>query len=250
MSDSEDPITRFATERAAAQEEMAKDEELGALSRRWMLASAEHGYTYNFRWMGRPVIQFPQDLIAMQELIWEVRPDVIVETGVAHGGSAVFYASILQLAGGGRVLGVDIDIRAHNRAAIEDHVMAPYIELFEGSSVDPELVERVKAQIEPHERVLVVLDSNHTHDHVLEELRAWSSLVGKGSYVVVMDTGIDIAPPELFKDRPWGPGNSPASAVHAFLEETNRFELDVDRGGKLLITVAAEGWLRCVRDSA
>ena len=182
MSDSEDPSIRFALERAAAQAEMAKDEELAALSRQWMLASVKHGYTYNFRWMGRPVIQFPQDLIAMQELIWEVRPDVIIETGVAHGGSAVFYASMLQLAGGGRVLGVDIDIRAHNRAAIEDHVMAPHIELFEGSSIDPELVKTVKAQVKPHERVLVVLDSNHTHDHVLEELRAWSSLVRKGWY--------------------------------------------------------------------
>lgn len=243
-----DPIEQFARECAESVAEMAGDEELAELSQRWMLSSARHRYTYNFRWLGRPIIQFPQDIVALQELIWEVGPDVIVETGVAHGGGTVLFASILELLGGGRVIGVDIDIRAHNREALRSHPLWPRIELVEGSSSDPSLVERVRSRLKPTDRVLVVLDSNHTHDHVLAELRLWSPLVAAGSYVVVMDTSVEYAPAEMFGDRQWGPGDSPASAVRTFMGETDRFQVDTARADRLLISVAPGGWLRCTKD--
>ena len=241
-----DPHEQFARERAEAVAEMARDAGLKELSQRWMLASARHGYTYNFRWLGRPIIQFPQDIVALQELVWEVRPDVIVETGVAHGGGTVFFASMLELLGGdGRVVGIDVEVRPHNRAALREHPLWHRIELIEGSSADPEVVARVRRRLKPADRVLVVLDSDHTHDHVLAELRLWSPLVGTGSYVVVMDTSVEHAPAELFEGRPFGPGDSPGSAARAFLSETDRFEVDSAREDRLLITVAPGGWLRC-----
>lgn len=203
------------------------------------------GYSYNFRWMGRPIIQFPQDLIALQELIWSLRPAAIVETGVARGGSLVFHASMLELLGGdGVVIGVDIDIRAHNRAAIEAHPMAKRIRLVEGSSVDPATFTQVKAELGDRRPVMVILDSNHTHDHVLEELRMYSSLVTPESYLITLDTIVEHMPKSLYPDRPWGPGNNPLTAVRQFLEEDARFEQDRSIDGKLLITVAPEGWLR------
>jgi cephalosporin hydroxylase/SAM-dependent methyltransferase len=241
----ESPDEQFARERVAEIAEMARDVELATLSREWMLASAKHRYTYNFRWLGRPIIQFPQDLVALQELIYEVQPDVIVETGIARGGGLVFFASMLELNGGGRVFGIDIDIRAHNRRALQEHRLWPRIELLEGSSSDPDIFDRVVRRLRPDERVLVILDSNHTHEHVLDELRLWSPIVETGSYVVVMDTSVEHAPAELFPDRPWGPGNSPGSAVAAFLEETDCFEVD-PRCEKLLVTVAPSGFLRAV----
>jgi cephalosporin hydroxylase len=205
--------------------------------------------TYNFTWLGRPIIQFPQDVFAMQEIIWRVRPDLIIETGVAHGGSLVFYASMLEMIGGpGEVVGIDIEIRPANRAAIESHPMFGRIRLVEGSSVDPLTVQRVCALAAGKKRVLVVLDSNHTHDHVSAELRLYSPLVTKGSYLVVFDTIVEHMPAHAFPDRPWGRGNNPMTAVCAFLEKTDRFTVDREIEEKLLITVAPSGYLRCVRD--
>ncbi|MCX7197570.1 MAG: cephalosporin hydroxylase family protein [Proteobacteria bacterium] len=214
-----------------------------------MLRSAQHRYTYNFRWLGRPVIQFPQDLVALQELIWAVRPGAIVETGIAHGGSLVFSASMLQLIGGdGIVVGVDVDIRAHNRKAIEAHPMAHRIRMVEGSSIDPGTVRQVEGLVAGRQPVMVILDSMHTHDHVLAELEAYSPLVSAGSWLVVLDTVIEDMPRGWFSDRPWDVGNNPKTAVHAFLRGSDRFVIDPSIADKLQITVAPDGWLRCVRD--
>jgi cephalosporin hydroxylase len=206
-------------------------------------------YSYHFEWLGRPIIQYPQDIVAMQQLLWQVQPDLVIETGIAHGGSLVFTASMLELnaACGGpadaRVLGVDIDIRAHNRAAIEAHPMARRIDMLEGSSVAPSVVAQVQAAAANRRRVLVCLDSNHTHEHVLAELEAYAPLVSVGSYCVVFDTVIDDMPKSMFLDRPWGPGDNPKTALHAWLKGHPEFEIDRSVDHRLLITVAPDGWL-------
>lgn len=224
-----------------------KDRDLVAASRRWMLETAPYNYTYNFTWLGRPVIQFPQDLVAMQEIIWNTRPQLIIETGIAHGGSLIFYASILELIGDGEVLGIDIDIRAHNRNAIDVHPMRRRISMIEGSSIDATVVAQVRNAAAGKSRVMVVLDSNHTHDHVLAELTAYAPLVTVGQYLVVFDTSVEDAPKELFVNRPWGPGNNPKTAVREFLRSHDEFEIDLAVESKLLITVAPDGYLRRVR---
>jgi cephalosporin hydroxylase len=203
-------------------------------------------YSYNFSWMGRPIIQYPQDMIAMQEILWTVRPDLIVETGIAHGGSLVYYASLCELMGSGEILGIDIDIRAHNRRAIEEHPMFRRISLLQGSSVDPAIVQQVAARA-AGKRVLVVLDSNHTHDHVLAELDAYASLVSIGSYCVVFDTVVEDLPAGQYPDRPWGVGNNPKTAVHEFLGRDDRFEIDRDIEARIQITVAPDGYLRRIK---
>ena len=217
-----------------------------------MKASTLPKYSYNFSWLGRPIIQYPQDMIAMQELIWSIQPDLIIETGIAHGGSLIFYASLLELnaACGGppdaEVLGVDIDIRAHNRAAIEAHPMFKRITMIEGSSIAPDIIAQIKAKAAGQQRVLVCLDSNHTHDHVLAELEAYAPLTSVGSYCVVFDTVIEDMPAEMFPDRPWGPGNNPKTAVWDYLKTHPEFEIDKSIPHKLLITVAPDGYLRRV----
>jgi cephalosporin hydroxylase len=244
-----DPVTEFEAERAANIALQGGDAPLREASLRWMLDTAKHKYTYNFTWMGRPIIQFPQDILAMQEIIWRTKPDLIVETGIAHGGSIVFYASMLELLGGtGKVIGIDIEIRPHNRAAIEAHPMARRISMVEGSSTDERTVRRVRELAKGYERVMVVLDSNHTHDHVRRELELYSPLVRCGGYLVVFDTAVEMVPAELFPDRPWGPGNNPMTAVREFLATNDRFVIDEDFDHKLLISVAPSGYLRCIRD--
>ncbi len=242
-------IERFAAEVEANIDGLHEDQDVQALSRIWLREITRHKYAYNFRWMGRPIIQFPQDMIAMQELIWNIQPDLIIETGVAHGGSALYYASLLELLGGdGYVLGVDIDIRAHNRTEIERHPMSKRLRLIQGSSIDPETVQQVAEHVRGKQRVLVVLDSNHTHEHVMAELQAYSPFVTRDSYLVVYDTLLEDMPDDLqASDRPWGRGNNPKTAVHQFLGENDRFEIDKRIVSKLLITVAPDGYLRCVR---
>ena len=204
-------------------------------------------YSYNFTWLGRPIIQFPQDIIAAQEIIWKVKPDMIIETGIAHGGSLILSASMLELIGGdGRVLGIDIDIREHNRAEIEKHPMYKRIDMIEGSSIDEKIAEQVYGFAKGRKRVMVFLDSMHTHDHVLRELGLYSPLVTKGSYLVVFDTIIEDMPIDFFPDRPWSKGNNPKTAVWEFLRTNERFEIDKDMENKLLITVASGGYLKCV----
>lgn len=210
----------------------------------------EYRYSYNFTWLGRPVIQYPQDLMAIQEIIWTVKPSLIVETGIAHGGSLIFSSSMLALLGGeGRVVGVDIDIRAHNRTAIEAHPMADRITMIEGSAIDPDIVEIVRAHL-PQDGgpVLVILDSHHTHDHVLTELELYSPMVGEGSYLLVLDTVIEDMD-GTFPDRPWGKGDNPKTALHEFLRTNDRFEIDHEMSDKLVLTVAPDGYLRCIAPS-
>jgi len=228
---------------------MGADESLRRTALSFLSESVGHEYSYHFRWLGLPIIQYPQDVLAMQELIWQIRPDAIVETGIARGGSLIFYASMLHLLDqGGVVVGVDIDIRAHNRAAIEAHPMARYIQMVEGSSIDPDIVAQVRRRIEGRERVLVVLDSMHTHAHVLDELRQYAPMVTNGSYLVVFDTCIEQLPEGLYSDRPWHHGDNPWTAVQAFLATTDRFVNDRSIPDKLQVTVAPDGYLRCVKD--
>jgi cephalosporin hydroxylase len=244
-----DPVKQFEAERAGNIARLGGATDLRRLALDFMIRTGPYKYTYNFTWLGRPVIQFPQDLMALQEIIWRVRPAVVVETGVAHGGSLVFTASMLHLLGGnGFVIGIDIDIRAHNRAAVEAHPFASRIRLVQGSSTAPEVLAQVKELIDKRGPVMVILDSDHTHAHVLRELELYAPLVTRGSYLIVMDTAIEDVPAELFPDRPWRKGNSPKSAVHAFLGETDRFRIDRDMEAKLLITVAPDGYLECVKD--
>lgn len=243
-----DEVKRFFAEVAANIEGLSKDADLQALSRIWVREIARHRYAYNFTWMGRPLIQFPQDMVGMQEIIWSTRPEIVIETGVAHGGSLVYYASLLELLGGDRiVVGVDVDIRAHNRHEIESHPMSRRIRLVQGSSTEQRTVEQVRNFVAGR-RAMVVLDSNHTHEHVSRELELYSSFVSEGCYLVVFDTLIEDMPAHLVGDRPWGPGNNPKTAVWSFLERSDRFEIDHSIEHKLLITVAPDGWLRCVKD--
>jgi len=219
------------------------NEALNADAAAFMRRSIEARYSYNYSWMGRPIIQYPQDMIAMQEILWNVRPDLIVETGIAHGGSLVYYASICELMGHGEVLGIDIDIRAHNREAIEAHPMAKRIRMIEGSSVAPEVIAQVVAAA-AGKKVLVVLDSNHTHEHVLAELEAYAPLVSVDSYCVVFDTIVEDLPAGMYPDRPWDVGNNPKTAVEAFLARRRDFVVDDGIEAKTLITVAPGGYLR------
>lgn len=244
------PNEKFSQEVAEHIEGIGKDRDVQALSRIWLREITPHKYPYNFSWMGRPIIQLPQDIVAMQELIWAIQPDLIIETGIAHGGSLIFSASMLELnaACGGpkdaHVLGVDIDIRSHNRDAITAHPMFRRISMIQGSSVEPAIVEQVKAKAKDKRRVLVCLDSNHTHDHVLAELNAYAPLASVGSYCVVFDTLIEDMPVEMFGDRPWGPGNSPKTAVREYLKSHPEFQIDKQLDHKLLISVAPDGYLK------
>jgi cephalosporin hydroxylase len=240
----------------------AHDCELGEAARAFTLASLTQKYSYNWFWLGRPIIQYPQDIAAMQELIWSVKPDLIIETGIAHGGSLILSASMLALLdmcdaiqdgttldptkSSRMVLGLDIDIRAHNRAAIEAHPMSSRIRMIQGSSIAPDVVAQVQEIAKGFKRVLVCLDSNHTHDHVLAELQAYAPLTSVGSYCVVFDTVIDDMPADMFPDRPWGPGNNPKTAVWEYINSHPEFEIDKNIQNKLLITVAPDGYLRKV----
>ena len=242
-------VDKFAKEVEANVKGLSEDRELHTLSNAWLQHSGKHRYTYNFSWMGRPIIQLPTDILAMQELIWRVKPNLIVETGIAHGGSLIFSASMLELLGGdGKVIGIDIDIRQHNREEIEKHLMAKRISLLEGSSTSDAIVADVARMAHGRKCVMVILDSNHTHEHVLRELELYSPLVTKGSYLIVLDTVIEDMPEDAFPDRSWRKGDNPKTAVWEFLRSSDRFEIDRDMEAKLLITVAPDGYLKCVKD--
>ena len=242
-----DPLEQFEQEKKENIQKLGEHPGLWEDACRLMQEMGKDKYTYNFSWMGRPIIQLPQDIVAMQEIIWNVQPDLIIETGIAWGGSLVFYASILELVGNnGQVLGIDIDIREHNKKAIHEHPMSKRILTIEGSSVDPEVLEQVRRIAGTKKNVLVVLDSSHTHKHVLRELGLYSPFVSKGSYLVVYDTVIEDVPSDF--GRPWGKGNNPKTAVWEFLKTNHRFQIDKEIQYKLLFTVAPDGYLRCVED--
>lgn len=230
---------------------MAQDESIRKLTRSWFLTSTKYEYSHHFTWLGRPIIQYPQDMIAIQEIIWKVKPDLIIETGIARGGSLIFSASMLELIRHGEVLGIDIDIHEHNKIEIEKHVMSKRITMVQGSSIDKDIVKKVYEFAKGKRKVLLLLDSNHTHDHVLKEMNLYSPLVTKDSYMIVFDTVIDSMPEEFFtgvNSRPWGKDNNPKTAVKEFLKINNRFECDKEIENKLLITVAPDGYLKCIRD--
>jgi len=242
------------------------------LSNEWIIKTANYEYGYHFKWLDRPIIQLPQDILAMQELIWEIKPDLIIETGIAHGGSLIMSASMLALldycdavkAGEiidpknihRRVLGIDIDIREHNKTAIESHPMAHRIDMIQGSSIAYEIIAQVKEVAAHHSRILVCLDSNHTHQHVLMELEAYAPLVSKGSYCVVFDTIVEDTMTGKAPDRPWGKGNNPKTAVWEYLNclkaegqiaadgDALNFAIDKSIENKILITVAPDGYLK------
>lgn len=257
------PTKKFEISVQSQIESLGSDLDLHALSRIWIREVSPHKWSYNFAWLGRPAIQFPNDAWAMQELIWKIKPDLIIETGIAHGGSLVFSASMLALLdmceaidsgveinpgkSKRKVLGLDIDIRQHNREAIEAHPMSSRIQMIQGSSIAPEVIEQVKAVARSYQRVLVCLDSNHTHDHVLAELNAYSPLTSVGSYCVVMDTLVEDMPKDISQDRPWSPGNNPKTAVWEYLKTHPEFEIDKNINHKLLISVAPDGFLKKLR---
>ncbi len=257
-----DPIKQFQDEVQENISALGRDEDLKALSRIWIREISPHKWAYNFSWMGRPAIQFPNDAWAMQELIWAIRPDLIIETGIAHGGSLMFSASMLAMldmcdaiesgktldprVSTRKVLGIDIDIRSHNRAAIEAHPLASRIQMIQGSSISVETIERVRNVATNYKRILVCLDSNHTHEHVLAELQAYAPLVSEGSYCVVFDTVVDDMPGNFFPDRPWGRGDNPKTAVREYLKSHPEFQVDKNIDHKLLISVAPDGYLKKV----
>jgi len=242
--------------------EQGSSNTLKSLTRQWVDESIKTNYSYHFEWLGRPVIQYPQDLIGTQQLLWSVQPDLIIETGIARGGSLIFYASMLELiaqCGGpnnAKVVGIDIDIRKHNNDAILAHPMSKRVEMIQGSSINESVVAQVKQRATSAKKVMVCLDSNHTHDHVLQELRLFAPLVSLGSYIIVFDTVVEELPSSLIKNRPWAKGNNPKTAVYEYLQEIKdkdvrdkegvrlQLEIDNDIQSKLMITVAPSGYLK------
>ena len=239
---------------------MSKDANLKNISNEWIKEITQYKWAFNFEYLGLTAIQFPNDVWALQEIIWKTKPDLIIETGVAHGGSLIFSASMLAILDLSEklqkkeiydpkeskkmVLGIDIEIRKHNKQKILDHPFSNYIELIEGSSTDKELFQKVLKIAKSYNNVLVILDSNHSHDHVLEELKLYSQLINIGSYCIVLDTIIEDMPKNFFNDRPWDKGNNPKTAVYEFLKNNSCFEIDNQICNKLLITVAPDGFLK------
>lgn len=255
-----DPIKQFYTEQEKRIKSYAHDNSFVELSKNWRAQSMKKEYVYNFDWLGRPIIQYPQDIQAIQEIIWETKPDLIIETGIAHGGSLILSASMLALldisdfiqnesrpdprASKRKVIGIDLEIRQHNRIEIEKHPMSNWITMIEGSSTDNSIVETVTKLSKNYQKVMVCLDSMHTHEHVLAELEAYANLVTKGCYCVVFDTFIEDVERGFFSDRPWNVANNPKTAVHEWLKLNCDFEIDKMRHNKLQITAAPDGFLK------
>jgi cephalosporin hydroxylase len=237
------PVQQFKEERLRDMTAMKQDKDLKDKSLAWMLQADKHKYIYNFTWMGRPIIKFPQDIIALQEVIWQVKPDLIIETGIAHGGSVIFSASMMHLLGNkGKVLAVDIDIRDHNRKEIEASPFSKYITMIQGSSTDPYILNQIKHFAKDYKNIMVCLDSNHTHEHVLAELQLYAPLVSVGSYIILPDTLIEFFPKGYYTDdRPWDVGDNPYTAMELFMKGNKEFEKDETITDKLLITEAFGG---------
>ena len=227
---------------------MNKNKSLLKKSKDWIDIVFDYEYVYHFRWLGRPIIQFPQDMVALQELIWKIKPDFIIESGIARGGSLIFYASILELLNHGKIIGIDIDIRKHNRIEIENHPLFKRIKLIEGSSIDDSVIHKIKKIIKDKKKIMILLDSHHTEQHVLEELEKYSPFVRSGSYVVVFDTIIENMKKHHSENRPWNHGNNPKTAVTKFLKKNKRFKIDKEIQKKLLITSCPDGYLKCIKN--
>ena len=242
------PIEEFKQERSLDIRRMSQDEELKKKSLDWMIHADKYKYTYNFSWLGRPIIKFPSDIILMQEIIWDIKPDLIIETGIAHGGSIIFSASMLELIGGdGHVVAVDIDIRKHNRDEIEQHPLYKRITMFEGSSISDDIIHKIEKIAKNKETIMVFLDSLHTHEHVLKELEMYAKFVTVGSYIVLPDTFIEFFPRGYFSNRPWDVGNNPMTALREFLSRNDNFIVDQNISNKLMITEAFDGFLKRIK---
>ena len=226
---------------------MINDDELKKISRKWFYKSFNYEYPYHFTWLGRPIIQYPQDIIGLQELMWKIKPDLIIETGIARGGSLIFSASILEMIGKGKVIGIDVEIRKQNKIEIQKHHLFKRIIMLEGSSLDEKIVKKVYRLARGKKKILLLLDSFHTHDHVLRELNLYSNLIRKGNYILVFDTIIEDMPKNTFPNRPWGKGNNPKTAVKEFLKINKNFKLDRKMEEKLLITSCPNGLLKRVK---
>jgi len=229
---------------------MSKDTRIKNLTHQWFLKSFGYEYSYHFNWLGRPIIQYPTDIVAIQEIIWKVKPDLIIETGIARGGSLIFYASMLELIGNGEVLGIDVEIRKENQNDIEKHPLSKRIHMLQGSSISKNIIKKVNQFVSNKKQVLVILDSNHSHNHVLKELKLYSPFVKKGSYLIVLDTIIEDMPEKFSKNRSWGKGNNPKTAINEFLKNNSRFRNDSGIEKKLLITVAPGGYLKCTKNGS
>jgi cephalosporin hydroxylase len=242
-----DEIQKFKIEVNQNIIDQGKDTEFLALGKQWVRETMNKKFIYNFTWMGRPIIQHPHDTMALQELIWKVKPDLIIETGIAHGGSIIFSASMLELLGGDReVIGVDIEIRKHNREEIEKHPMFKRIKLVEGSSIDLKTIDIIKKLAQGKSNIMVILDSSHTHEHVSKELEFYSEFVSLNSYLIVFDTWVEDVPANYYPDRPWDKGDNPKTAVWEFVEKNKNFVIDYSIEHKLGITLAPDGYLKRV----
>ncbi len=226
---------------------MINDDELKKISRKWFYKSFNYEYPYHFTWLGRPIIQYPQDIIGLQELMWKIKPDLIIETGIARGGSLIFSASILEMIGKGKVIGIDVEIRKQNKIEIQKHHLFKRIIMLEGSSLDEKIVKKVYRFARGKKKILLLLDSFHTHDHVLRELNLYSNLIRKDNYILVFDTIIEDMPKNTFPNRPWGKGNNPKTAVKEFLKINKNFKLDRKMEEKLLITSCPNGLLKRIK---
>tara|TARA_B100001013_G_scaffold321095_1_gene230869 strand:+ start:215 stop:967 length:753 start_codon:yes stop_codon:yes gene_type:complete len=226
---------------------MINDDELKKISRKWFYKSFNYEYPYHFTWLGRPIIQYPQDIIGLQELMWKIKPDLIIETGIARGGSLIFSASILEMIGKGKVIGIDVEIRKQNKIEIQKHHLFKRIIMLEGSSLDEKIVKKVYRLARGKKKILLLLDSFHTHDHVLRELNLYSNLIRKDNYILVFDTIIEDMPKNTFPNRPWGKGNNPKTAVKEFLKINKNFKLDRKMEEKLLITSCPNGLLKRIK---
>ncbi|MGH6792193.1 MAG: cephalosporin hydroxylase family protein [Methyloceanibacter sp.] len=238
----------FEKDKRLKAEAQAKDPELNEIACRFLIDSDKYSYSYQWTWLGLPIIQLPQDIVTTQEIIWATKPDVIIETGIAWGGSIILYASLLQLIGRGKVVGIDLNLMDHVRDQIMNYPFSDRITLYKGSSTDPDIVTKVTSHIGPDQSVMVLLDSNHTHQHVLEELRVYAPLVTKGQYLIVSDTIVEDIPVQSHRPRPWGPGNNPKTALTVYLQESGRFACDGYVDSKLLLTHSPGGYNLCIKD--
>lgn len=242
-------VFEFFNERKKDILRMYADKYFSSLSLKWIKESIKYKYNYNFTWMGRPIIKYPNDMVVIQEIFWKVKPNLVIETGIAHGGSVIFSASLLKMMGikKFKVIGVDIDIRKHNLKEILRHPMKKFIKLIEGSSTDKKVLNTVTNYVKKYKKILVILDSNHIHKHVLEELNLYSKFVTKNSYIILPDTYIEFLPNNTFPDRPWGKGNNPFSALKVFLKNNKNFKVDEIFSKKTMITEAFSGFIKKIK---
>jgi len=244
-----DKVKQFYNERKNDIEKMGMDVDLRKKSLEWMLHADKYKYTYNYSWMGRPIVKYPNDMLIQQELMWMLKPDLIIETGIAHGGSIIFSASMQKMMGiDGEVVGIDIDIRPHNRKLIEEHPMYKNITMFEGNSTDKNFIKKIEEHVTGKKTVMVILDSLHSHQHVYLELQLYSKFVTLGSYCILPDTFIEFFPKGYYsKNRPWDVGDNPYTAMKQFINETDEFEVDKSLTNKAMITETIDGYLKRVK---